>query len=439
MTSRHQALKLLLAIIQQGRNLTDVLAELNAESTIDNSKDKAFIQELCYGVCRWYQQLEWHLQQLLKKPLKDKDLDIKLCIFIGFYQLLYMRVPDHAAIAETVQITKALKKMWATNLVNAVLRNLQRQKESLAKQLLTAPAAAQFSHPAWLLKVLQQAWPEHWQTICTANNQYPPLTLRVNQQKISRDNYLKELAEENIAALPTTHSPYGIRLEDKVAIETLPYFQQGFVSVQDEAAQLAAPLLQLQTGQRVLDACCAPGGKTLHILEQQPQLSACVAIDNSATRLTRVEENLQRHQVTAELICADSGAVDSWWDKKYFDRILLDTPCSATGVIRRHPDIKLLRKATDIIALVKQQQRLLNALWPLLAPGGLLLYVTCSILPEENSEQIAKALQSHSDMQEVVLDDQQWGLSLPFGRQIFPDSQFMDGFYYCLLKKLTYL
>jgi len=269
-----------------------------------------------------------------------------------------------------------------------VLRRAQREHEAIFAELDRDPVL-HTAHPRWLQKALKAHWPDHWQAICAANNAHPPLILRVNRRHGSRDAYLIELRTAGIAAEPCTYSRDGVRLLQPCDVTTLPGFKDGRVSVQDEAAQLAADLLELAPGQRVLDACAAPGGKTCHLLEVEPTLAEVVAVDLEAKRLARVRENLDRLQLDATLIAADGRDTGAWWDGQPFQRILLDAPCSATGVIRRHPDIKLTRKPEDIPALAHLQGELLDALWPTLAPGGILLYATCSVLPTENSETIA--------------------------------------------------
>ncbi|TRO21751.1 16S rRNA (cytosine(967)-C(5))-methyltransferase RsmB [Ectopseudomonas mendocina] len=395
--------------------------------------DRALAQDLAFGAARWQPRLQLLADKLLEKPFKAADKDVEALLLIGLYQLLHSRIPEHAAIGETVGCAGALKKPWAKGLLNAVLRRAQREHEAIFAELDRDPVL-HTAHPRWLQKQLKAFWPEHWQAICAANNAHPPLILRVNRRHGSRDAYLTELRDAGIDAEPCAFSGDGVRLLQPCDVTTLPGFRDGRVSVQDEAAQLAADLLELTPGQRVLDACAAPGGKTCHLLEVEPGLIEVVAVDLEAKRLTRVRENLERLQLEATLIAADGRDTAAWWDGTPFQRILLDAPCSATGVIRRHPDIKLTRKPEDISALAQLQGELLDALWPTLAPGGILLYATCSVLPTENSETIAAFLARTADAQEVAIAGE-FGLQPAHGRQLLPQLDGHDGFYYAKLIK----
>lgn len=395
--------------------------------------DRALAQDLAFGAARWQPRLQLLAEKLLEKPFKAADKDVEALLLIGLYQLLHSRIPEHAAIGETVGCAGALKKPWAKGLLNAVLRRAQREHEAIFAELDRDPVLHS-AHPRWLQKALKAHWPQHWQAICAANNAHPPLILRVNRRHGSRDAYLIELREAGIEAEPCTFSRDGVRLLQPCDVTTLPGFKEGRVSVQDEAAQLAADLLELAPGQRVLDACAAPGGKTCHLLEVEPGLGEVVAVDLEAKRLARVRENLERLHLEATLIAADGRDTGAWWDGQPFQRILLDAPCSATGVIRRHPDIKLTRKPEDIPALAQLQGELLDALWPTLAPGGILLYATCSVLPTENSETIAAFLTRTADAQEVAIAGE-FGLQSAHGRQLLPQLDGHDGFYYAKLIK----
>ena len=431
MNSRLAVVKILLQVTVHGRNLPDAIAKY-ADNIEDN--DRPLIQAMSYGVIRLLPRLEYIADQLISKPLKTKDQDIVLLILSGLYQLIEMRIPDHAAVSETVKITKSLKKPWAKNLVNAVLRNYQRQAETLTNQL-EKNEVAKFAHPQWWLDLIKKNWLEEkrWQQILQANNQNPPMTLRLNTSHIKREDYLKLLTEHGITATAAKYSPDAIYLDKPVQVNQLPLFAEGKVSVQDEAAQLAAILLDPQKGDHILDACAAPGGKTIHLLERENNIDL-LALDIEESRLERVQENLDRTQLKARLLAANAFDPDSWWDKKPFDRILLDAPCSASGVIRRHPDIKLLRHQDDIPKLVQDQEQILNALWPLLKPGGMLLYATCSVLAEENTLQIQHFLQQHADadLQPINSD---WGQQQIAGKQILPGEDGMDGFFYALIQK----
>jgi len=394
-------------------------------------EEAALAQALAFGVCRFYPRLFFYAQQLLQKPLKGQDTEVLALLLVGLYQLQEERVADYAAIDTCVEASKALNKPWASKLLNACLRRFQREKDALVELAMNkeSPATA---HPPWLLKKIKKAYPNHWRDLCAANNQQPPMTLRVNQRQISREAYLAALHQADIQATPTAHSPWGLVLETPVSPLQLPGYAEGWFSVQDEAAQLAPSLMNLAEGQRVLDACSAPGGKTTHLAESADlQL---LALDSEEKRLTRVHDNLQRLQLKAEVKCADAGDTASWWDGELFDRILLDAPCSATGVIRRHPDIKLLRRETDIRGLAEQQQRLLKALWPLLKPGGRLIYATCSILPEENDHSLSNFTYQHPDAQ-IQPIEADWGQPTRWGRQLLPRNGGQDGFFYAVLTK----
>ena len=437
MNSRLAVVKILLQVTQHGRNLPDAIAKY-ADNIEEN--DRPLIQAISYGVIRLLPRLKYIADQLISKPLKTKDYDVVLLILSGLYQLIEMRIPDHAAVSETVKVTKGLKKPWAKNLVNAVLRNYQRQAETLTKQIKNNEVA-EFAHPQWWLNIIKKNWLEEkrWQQILQANNQNPPMTLRVNTGHIKREDYLKLLEQNKITATAAKHSPDAIYLDKPVSVNSLPLFAEGKVSVQDEAAQLAAILLDPHKADRILDACAAPGGKTIHLLEREPEIDL-LALDIEESRLERVQENLDRTQLKAQLLAANAFEPDTWWDKKPFDRILLDAPCSASGVIRRHPDIKLLRHKNDIPKLVQDQEQILSALWPLLKSGGMLLYATCSVLAEENTLQIQHFLQQHADA-ELQPINSDWGQQQIAGKQILPGEggengeNGMDGFFYALIQK----
>jgi len=423
---RFIATQVLYRVVYQHESLTDILSN----NGVQHSEDKALIQDICFGSLRHFERINAILTQLLVKPLKAKDKDIECLLRVGLYQLIYQRIPDHAAVNETVVVTKKLKKKWSRGLVNGVLRSFLRDKDNILNK--TAPIA-QRALPVWLLKRLKKAWPNDWKQMVLASNQKAPMTLRLNLNRHTRNDYLQKLADNEIEAQAVSLSCSAIQLETPCNVYDLPEFEQGSVSVQDCAAQYAAQLLDCQRGMRVLDACAAPGGKTGHILETAQSLEV-VAVDNKLHRLKRVEENLQRLQYSAERICADVADIESWWDQQLFDRILLDAPCSATGVIRRHPDIKLLRQESDIANLQQQQRRILEALWPLVKIGGKLLYATCSILPEENEQQISAFLAENKDVK-ICAIEADWGIACQYGRQILSGQADMDGFYYALLEK----
>lgn len=432
--ARPAAVKALKAITVQGRSLSSALPE-QLDKVAD--KERALCQEICYGVMRFYPRLEAIAKQLLQKPLKQKDEDVRLLLLIGLYQIAYMRVADHAAVTETVSATQALRKPWARGLINATLRRFLREREAIEKAV-DGNESSRYAHPQWFIDRLKADYPQQWQSILEANNQRPPMSLRVNQQQHTRDAYLQRLNANGITAQETPHTEQGITLEKAVNVEQLPGFAEGHVSVQDGAAQLAAQLLDAQAGERILDACAAPGGKLVHLLERQKGIQA-IAVEMDEERSQRIHENLQRLQLQAEVITADASDTESWWDGQPFDRILLDAPCSATGVIRRHPDIKQLRRDEDIESLSQLQAQLLNALWPLLKPGGILLYATCSILAQENHLQLEHFLRRHKDVSACPDPDAEgdpfWGHRCTIGRQILPGEDGMDGFYYACLQK----
>ncbi len=427
MNTRLIAARVLSRVLQDGQSLTTALE--TALQGVESGKDRAFIQALCYGVCRTYHRLDFILSELLDKPLKD--LEVKVLALVGLYQLKYMRVKPHAAVSETV--LAARKKPWAKALINALLRSYLREQDNLEQKADNVQSAA-VSHPDWLIKRIEADWPQQAQHILLENNRQPPMALRVNPARISRDGYLQLLSGQGIEAVSVDFCPSAIILTKPVAVDLLTGFAEGLVSVQDTAAQLAAGLLDVHAGQRVLDVCAAPGGKTAHILEQQPQLKELVAVDIDASRLLRVNDTLQRLKLQATLVAGDALNPQNWWDGQLFDRILLDAPCSALGVIRRHPDIKLLRRAEDIKPLQALQLNILHAVWLLLAPGGIMLYATCSILKQENEQQIEAFLAEHQDAVELPIDAA-WGFAGSHGRQIMTGESEMDGFYYARLGK----
>ncbi len=420
----------ILARVAQGSSLSPLVDKAKSHFS---AKDAALLQELCFGVCRYAPQLEYLRKPFLAKPLKDKDRDIDCLIKLGMYQLLYTRIPDHAAISSCVEASRRLKKNWASKLVNGVLRSIQRDVN--IDEPNGWPDTAKFSHPNWILELVQHDWPDHWQTILTNNNAPAPLTLRINQRQTSRAEYTRTLERE---CEKTQYSSDGITLLKACDVKQLPGFTTGQLSVQDEAAQLATQLLDPHPGQHVLDACCAPGGKTCHILESTEPLKI-TAVDIDQDRLARVKENLTRLKLdtgnhSIKLIAADLVKLESWWDGRPFDRILLDAPCSASGVIRRHPDIKLLRRASDIAKLARQQLQIAEKLWQTLKPGGKLLYATCSVFAQENEKLVQQLLNRTPDAKHIAIDAP-WGITRPFGRQLFPQQGGHDGFYYAVIEK----
>ncbi len=431
MKPRHAAVVVLTGLLAERRSLTELLE--HADWTAMPASDRALARALCFGVARFYYRYDFVLRELLQKPLKARDTDIKALVLVGLHQLCELRIPDHAAIAETVDVTKALGKPWARGLTNALLRNFQRRRDEF-DAAVAANAVAATAHPRWLLDAFQEYWPTELDAIVAANNRQAPMVLRINAQRLTRAAYLKRLRLKGIEAEPTLRSEFGIELTSAVNVELLPGFAEGDVSVQDTAAQLAADLVAPQAGERLLDACAAPGGKTAHLLERAPGALDLLALDSQPQRLTRIRDNLDRLGLQAQIAVGDAGDPAGWWDGQPFDRILLDVPCSASGVIRRHPDIKFLRNAADLKELTATQARLLNALWPLLKTGGILLYSTCSVLPPENALQIERFLAQQADA-ELTAIPVEWGRDTGFGRQILPGEDNMDGFFYALLHK----
>lgn len=408
-------------VIDNGQSLSTVLPDLQRNI---NDKDKALLQEICFGVLRYLPKLEWFISQLMEKPLTGKQRTLHYLIMVGIYQLLYTRIPAHAALAETVNGAVALKRPQLKGLINGVLRSFQRQQVQLEERI--ANNNSQYLHPSWLLKRLQAAYPNEWQVIVEANNQRPPMWLRANSQHHTAEQYLALLEQAEISAyLHPTH-PSAIRLEEPTAVTKLPGFDAGWSTVQDVSAQGCAELLEPQNGENILDLCAAPGGKTTHILELAPKANV-LAVDIDETRLKRVKENLIRLKQHATVVQGDGTQPEKWADGQQFDRILLDAPCSATGVIRRHPDIKWLRRDSDINELAELQAKILEAVWLYLKTGGTLLYATCSIMPEENYQQIQKFLAKHTN---AHLND-----GTEAGLQILPSAEGGDGFFYARLIK----
>jgi ribosomal RNA small subunit methyltransferase RsmB len=430
--ARTATARVLAEVLGKGVSLDAALAPMLEH--LSEERERRLAKALCYGTLRWYPRLNALALALLRKGLRTKDMDVYCLILIGLYQLTQSHVPGYAAVAATTAAARKLAKSWATGLINALLRRYQREELRL-RPWVEKNLAARYAHPAWLLKRLQGDWPDHWQAIAAAGNRHPPMTVRVNARKGTREDYLQRLGAAGMMARACTHSDVGVVLGQAVDVDKLPGFVVGAVSVQDEAAQLAVPLLNLAPNLRVLDACAAPGGKTTHMLEAQPSLGDVVGLDLDARRLSLATQNLQRLGLNARLVVGDALQSAVWWDEMPFDRILLDAPCSATGVIRRHPDIKVLRSPEDIGALAEHQLALLQALWPLLRRSGMLLYATCSVLAEENERVIGKFLASRHDAGEVPIDAP-WGRRRCHGRQLLPGEDDMDGFFYARLKKL---
>ena len=428
---RLAAARIIFRVVTEGRSLDRVLQEMDALAP----RDAALVREIAYGVIRHFACLQFSASQLMKKPLKRKDQDLLMLILAGLYQLAFMRMPAHAAVSETVAATRGLKKPWARALVNAVLRNYQRNADRIKTRIARRPQAAT-SHPAWLLRSLYRSWPDQFRNLVIANNSRAPLSLRVNLARGSREDYLARLDSADIPAAGDPLIPCAVTLSTPARVQELPGFFRGDVSVQDKSAQQAGLLLDVRPGMRVLDACAAPGGKTGHLLEQASGGLDLTALDISGERLVRVQENLERLGYSASLIEGDATQPDNWWDGEPYQRILLDAPCSGTGVIRRHPDIRLHRKPADIAALANLQADMLSSLWKLLAPGGKLLYCTCSVLQQENETRLSQFAAATTDARPVSLAAS-YASSSGCGWQVMTGTNGMDGFYYGCLQKIS--
>ncbi len=408
-----------------GASLTGVLQEVWRTDPALSKQQKGAIQDLSYGVLRFYAQLEAILGFLLKKSLRDKCLHHLL--LVSLYQLQHSKTLSHTVVDQAVSASRSLVHgKGMQGLVNAVLRSFIRQRESLLKQA-AEEEVGRYSYPQWWINKLRGQYPQNFQAILEAGNKRPPMTLRVNQRKISVEAYRKLLAEKAMQAELLWSG--AIQLTQPVMVENLPGFSEGWVTVQDAGAQLAAPFLDVHDGMHVLDACAAPGGKSTHLLELADV--SLTLLDHDSVRLAQVQQNLKRLHMTAErLVCGDASNPDEWWDGRPFDRILADVPCSASGVVCRHPDIKWLRRERDLVKFAASQQAILNALWKILGKNGKLLYVTCSVFAEENTMQIEKFLKHHPDACPLPLS----GAAMIDG-QLLPDTQH-DGFFYTLLHKI---
>jgi len=416
------------AAVLAGQSLTAALAE---EQERVAPRDQGLLQELSYGTVRALPRLRALRDLLVHRPLAPREQDIAALLLVGLYQLDALRLPAHAAVAATVGAARTLGKPWACGLLNASLRRFGRDATTLRARAEENPEA-RWLFPDWLLTQLRAAWPDQWPALVAASNERAPMFLRVNPLRITRAAYLDHLVSANIAATPVGEQ--GLRLARPLPTAQLPGYAAGWVSVQDLGAQVAALALAAQPGQRVLDACAAPGGKSAHVLERAGGHLALTALDRDAQRLATLRANLQRLGLRATTVHADATQPAGAWAQERYARILLDAPCSGTGAIRRHPDIKWLRRASDIAALAATQDRLLDALWPLLADDGRLLYVTCSLLPEENEARIAAFLARHPEARALPLDSA-WGLSRPPGRQLLPTVDGGDGFFLASLAR----
>lgn len=408
-------------VLDNGRNLNQALDEALRDKAAWAPAQRAALQDLSYGTLRFYGQLQAVLSQLLRKSPADER--VRFLLLVALYQLQYGKSAQHAVVDHAVRAAQTLNPR-ISGLANAILRNFLRNRDALLEQA-AQHEEGKYSYPQWWIDELRAQYGERSAAILEAGNQHPPMTLRVNRRHGTAADYLAQLAQQNLSA--RLIEPGALQLDKPVAVDKLPGFFDGMVSVQDAGAQYAARLLDVHAGMRVLDACAAPGGKTAHILEGVQ--AGMVAVDKDEKRLQRVAGNLKRLKLDAQLLAGDAAQPEAWWDGRPFERILADVPCSASGVVRRHPDIKWLRRRTDIAGFAAQQLNILRALWRLLAQDGKLLYVTCSVFQQENEQVIAAFLAQQPDARRlpVVLPENSEG-------QLLPNEQH-DGFFYALLQK----
>lgn len=430
---RAAAARVVDAIVSGGRSLDDALPA--AERGV-SGPDRPLLALLAYEALRRYWRLSAVIDTALDRPLAKRDRVVHALLIVGLVQITTTRVPDHAAVSATVEAARLLGRPKLAGLVNAILRRCLRENLAASEP---QTETARYDHPQWLIDAIRSDWSGDWQSILAANNERAPMWLRVNAGRSDPSDYLERLRGKGIGAQTTPGLPAALRLDEPMPAATLPGFTDGDVSVQDGAAQLAAPWLLDGDGGRVLDACAAPGGKSAHIAELGSNAVTLTAVDVDAGRLERVAETLERLRLRAELVAADASDPGAWWDGEPYRRILLDAPCSASGVIRRHPDIKHLRRPRDIEALAARQRALLDRLWPLLEPGGRLLYVTCSVLSAENEVIVGGFLERTPDAIEHELLHNNNIRALmrrkARGYQLLTGTGGMDGFYYACLEK----
>ena len=421
------------AVTHQGQSLD---AAIVSHETRIAARDRSLLRMICYGSLRQHWQLMAWVDQLIEKPLRKRDRVINALLAIGLYQIAEMRIPDHAVVSETVEAARQLKRPKLAGLVNACLRRFVR--DGMAELPATSPSAI-WNHPDWMINTLKNDWPDDWQTILEANNARAPMWLRANASRNSAEEYLERLSKEDMIATLQPEIVDAVKLAEPQSVENLPGFAEGDVSVQDGAAQIAGRWLAGLVSGRVLDACAAPGGKSGHLLELGDGRINLLALDIDEERNVSIADNFARLGRSATIIAADASKPEEWWDDEPFDGILLDAPCSASGVIRRHPDIKLLRRRSDLERLAKLQKRLLEALWPLLKEGGTLLYATCSVFAAENEQIMKEFTGSHADAFEHDLlpnnNIRDLMRRMAVGYQILPGTADLDGFYYAALQK----
>ena len=426
---RSEAARALARIVFDGVSLRVALAE--TAPRFADARDRALLSASLFAAARWWPRLDAVLARLLEKPLPQKAREIRALLAIGFAQIGVLEVADYAVVASCVDAARLLGQPQYSGLVNALLRRFVRERAALDAQL-DRDDVTRTAHPRWLIDALRRDWPDDADDILAANNREAPLTLRVNARRCDTATLLERLLTGGIAAAAHADIPGAIVLERSTDVTALPGYAEGLFSVQDGAAQRVADLVAVVDGQRVLDACAAPGGKAAHLLERADV--DLVALDRDASRLPRVGESLARLGLAADIRCGDAAAPETWWDGRPFERILLDAPCSSTGIIRRQPDIKLHRRAADIAGLAATQQKILAALWPLLAPGGRLVYATCSVLRAENEAVLAAFRAACTDAQSVPVAAE-FGRAAGDGRQNLPGVGGMDGFYYAIVEK----
>lgn len=423
--AREVALNSLIQVVVHGRSLSEL------QSNINQHQHAALIREMVFGVCRWYFYLDRDAKQMLKKPLRKKDNDVLLVIFLGMYQLQFMKTSDHAAVHETVNLVQKIKKKWAKGLVNALLRQCSKKpNDTIRKEDYFQ------SYPDWMIQKIKQDWSDKASDIVKYGNEKAETFLRINRTKTTTEQFVEKLSLKNISFNLNELLPSFVQLTQAENVMELPGFEQGLFYVQDGSAQMSAQLLDVKEGMKILDACAAPGGKTTHIAELADNLTI-TAVEKELQRIQRLKDNIQRLGHNINVVCGDASTPEEWSNGDSYDRILVDAPCSASGIMRRHPDIKILRRQDDIKALNILQSQILNALWPLLKTEGELLYCTCSIFKEENEQQITKFIEHHDDCVEVALKPFDWSIQRPVGLQVLPDSHGFDGFYYAKLKKIS--
>lgn len=434
MNIRATAAKIIQSVCFRGVSLTDAFDK----NLVSHQKEElGSIKQLCFGTIRYWFQLQAILNLLLEKPLKIKDGDINSLICIGLFQIFHCDIPDYAVVNETVTAARHLNKLWANGLINKILRMAIENNEFLFEKI-KSDLSAQYSHPHWLIEKIKCAWPDHWIEILESNNQQAPLFLRVNTQLISCEQYSELLTKNNISHQLITDLQNALKLNQACSVDQIPGFFEGLVSLQDLSGQQVLKYLDILPNQIILDACAAPGSKTTHIVEAHSDINNITAIDLYSNRLNKIKENIKRLKLSDNiitLISANAADKKTWWSGILFDRILVDAPCSATGVIRRHPDIKILRKETDIENLAAQQLNLLNSLWETLKNSGKLIYTTCSILPNENDQVIQKFLEKHPDGKIIPIENN-WGIPTQYGQQVLTGDRNRDGFYYAILLKI---